>query len=148
MAAVLRRSDSRIDIRLDVDNIRSGGRVGEYHSVRDIAIAVVNETAKAAALIALYAVSITYVLDIAGGILMVTAQYLTEKFLEPLRERLREEGREEGIAEGAPRLWIWCVSGKTGTTAAWSPKTRHTIRRTAARVVERRDDNGHRSISD
>ena len=30
---------------------------------------------------------------------MVTARFLTEKFLEPLRERLREEGREEGRKE-------------------------------------------------
>ena len=73
---------------------------GEYHGVRDVTIAVVNETAKAAALIVLYAVSITYILDIAGGIIMVTARYLTEKFVEPLRERLREEGIEVGREEG------------------------------------------------
>ena len=32
---------------------------------------------------------------------MVTARYLTEKFLEPLRERLREEGRKD-----ASRRWV------------------------------------------
>ena len=31
---------------------------------------------------------------------MVTARYLTEKFVEPLREKLREEGRDE-----ANRKW-------------------------------------------
>ena len=34
---------------------------------------------------------------------MVTARYLTEKFLEPLREKIRAEGIEEGISEGAAR---------------------------------------------
>ena len=72
----------------------------EHHGVRDVMIAVVNETAKAAALIVLYAVSITYILDIAGGTIVVTARYLTEKLVEPLRERLREEGREEGLEQG------------------------------------------------
>ena len=77
---------------------------GEYHGVGDVAIAVVNETSKAAALIVLYAVSITYTLDIAGGVIMVTARYLTDKFVEPLREKLREEGRDEGRNE-ANRKW-------------------------------------------
>ena len=84
----------------------------EYHGARDIAIAVVNETAKAAALILLYAVSITYTLDIVGGIIVVTAKYLTEKFIVPMRERMkaeaRAEGRAEGLAEGraeANREW-------------------------------------------
>ena len=31
---------------------------------------------------------------------MVTARYLTEKFVEPLRERIKAEARKEGIAEG------------------------------------------------
>ena len=31
---------------------------------------------------------------------MVTARYLTEKFLEPLREKIRAEGIEEGKAQG------------------------------------------------
>ena len=31
---------------------------------------------------------------------MVTARYLTEKFLEPLREKIRTEGKAEGIEEG------------------------------------------------
>ena len=82
--------------------------VGEYHGTRDIAIAVVNETAKAAALILLYAVSITYTLDITGGITVVTAKYLTEKLIVPMRERMKAEARAEGLAEGrteANRKW-------------------------------------------
>ena len=99
MATLLRRIGSHTDCRLDMDNIRSVVEAGEYHGVRDTVIAVVNETAKAAALIVLYAASITYTLDILGGIIMVTTRYLTDKFVEPLRDRLREEGREQGRAE-------------------------------------------------
>ncbi len=73
---------------------------GEHHGLRQVTVAVVNETGKAAALIVLYTVSITYTLDIVGGILMVTARYLTEKFIEPLRDQYRKEGREE-----ANRKW-------------------------------------------
>ncbi len=67
---------------------------GEYHGVGDVAIAVVNETSKAAALIVIYAVSMTYTLDIAGGVIMVTARYLTNKFVEPLIKRHRAEGMD------------------------------------------------------
>ena len=73
---------------------------GEHHGIRQVTIAVVNETAKAAALIVLYAVSITYTLDIVGGIIVVTARYLTEKFIVPMRERMKAEARAEGLAEG------------------------------------------------
>ena len=31
---------------------------------------------------------------------MVTAKYLTEKLIVPMRERLRDEARAEGLAEG------------------------------------------------
>ena len=81
---------------------------GEHHGIRQVTIAVVNETAKAAALIALYAVSITYTLDIVGGIIVVTARYLTDKFITPMRERMKAEARAEGVTEGvaeANRKW-------------------------------------------
>ena len=99
VAAFLRCVDSSIDVWMDVDN--KVVAAGEDHGVRDIAIAVVNETAKAATLIVLYAVSITYTLDITGGMIMVTARYLTDKFVEPLREQLREEGEAR-----ANRKWM------------------------------------------
>ena len=118
---------------------------GEHHGVRDIIIAVVNETAKAAALIALYAVSITYVLDIAGGIIMVTARYLTDKFVEPLRERLREEGRAEGRAEIMDMVRKWEDWNKRRMKAEDEGIP---FDEPPPASSNGRNDNGHRSISD
>lgn len=53
----------------------------------------------AAPLIPLIAVLIVSVLDTLGGFIMVTARYLTDKWLTPLREKLRAEGREQVMAE-------------------------------------------------
>ncbi len=122
---------------------------GEYHGVRDIAIAVVNETSKAAALIVLYAVSITYTLDIVGGITMVTAQYLTEKILEPLRERLREEGREQGIAEGRAEIMDMVRKWEDWNNRRMKAKDEGIpFDEPPPASLNGRDDNGHRSISD
>ncbi|MCY4653186.1 MAG: hypothetical protein OXC95_08485 [Dehalococcoidia bacterium] len=68
---------------------------GEYHGVIQVTIAVVKEASPAAALILLYSLSITYALDIVGGMIMVTARYLGNKFVRPLIEQYRKEGREE-----------------------------------------------------
>ncbi len=38
---------------------------------------------------------------------MVTARYLSDKFLKPLHERLRQEGREEGRKEVQRRWAAW-----------------------------------------
>ena len=75
-------------------------KTAEHHGLIQITSAVVSEAAPAAALIVLYAVTITYILDIVGGILMVTARYLTDKFVRPLIEQYRAEGRSEGLVEG------------------------------------------------
>ena len=53
----------------------------------------------AAPLIPLIAVLIVFILDTLGGFIMVTARYLTDKWLTPLREKLRAEGRQQAIAE-------------------------------------------------
>ncbi len=69
----------------------------------EIAIAAAIKTAATLPLIVLCSLFITTMLDILGGATMVTARYLTEKFLEPLREKIRAEGKAEGIAEGEAR---------------------------------------------
>lgn len=66
----------------------------------EIAIAVAIKTATTLPLIILCSLFITTTLDMLGGATMVTARYLTEKFLEPFREKIKAEGRAEGIAEG------------------------------------------------
>lgn len=53
----------------------------------------------AAPLIPLIAVLIVSVLDTLGGFIMVTARYLTDKWLTPLREKRKAEARKEVMAE-------------------------------------------------
>ena len=74
---------------------------GEHAGFADIARAVVRGTAPAAPLIPIYALMAISVLDVAGGSVVITARYLSDKFLKPLHEKLREEGREE-----ERRLWV------------------------------------------
>ena len=73
---------------------------GKQQGIAAITIAVVSKAAPAAPLIVVYAIMIVSALDVAGGFAMVTARYLSNKFLEPLKEKRRAEGREEGRAEG------------------------------------------------
>lgn len=72
---------------------------GNHQSLLETAIAVGGKAGMAAPLIPLIAVLIVSVLDTLGGFIMVTARYLTDKWLKPLRERLRAEGREQVMAE-------------------------------------------------
>jgi len=53
----------------------------------------------AAPLIPLIAVLIVSVLDTLGGFIMVTARYLTDKWLKPIREKRKAEVRKEVMAE-------------------------------------------------
>ena len=76
---------------------------GEYHGVIQVTIVVVKEASPAAALILLYSLSITYALDIVGGMIMVTARYLGNKFVRPLIEQYKKEGIEVGREEGEAR---------------------------------------------
>ena len=73
---------------------------GNHDSVPAIANAVVKGTGPAAPLIPIYALMVITALDVAGGATVVTARYLGDKFLKPLREKIRQEGREEGKEEG------------------------------------------------
>ena len=77
---------------------------------------------------------------------MVTAQYLTEKFVEPLREQLREEGRVEGREEGreeAHSKWADWYRRKTEADEKGVP-----FDEPPPAPLNGRDDNSHRSISD
>ena len=77
---------------------------GRHESALTMGIAVVKEAAPAQPLIVVCAIFITTVLDMAGGLAVVTAKFLTDKFLEPRRERLRQqtlkEGYEMGVEQG------------------------------------------------
>ena len=72
---------------------------GEHKSLLEAAITVGGKAGMAAPLIPLFAVLIVSVLDTLGGFIMVTARYLTDKWLKPLIEKRRAEGRQQAIAE-------------------------------------------------
>lgn len=80
---------------------------GKQQGVAAITIAVVSKAAPAAPLIVVYAIMIVSALDVAGGFAMVTARYLSNKFLEPLKEKRRAEGREEGREEERRKWTDW-----------------------------------------
>ena len=72
----------------------------KHESVTGLVVAVVKEAAPAEPLIVICAIFLTTALDMTGGAAVVTARFLTEKFLEPQREKLRKRAREQGLAEG------------------------------------------------
>ena len=84
---------------------------GNQQGVVGTLVATVSNAAPAVPLIVLYAILTVSAFDFVGGLAMVTAKYLTEKFLEPWREKRREEAKKameknrakilaEGLAEG------------------------------------------------
>ena len=78
--------------RVEVQN--ADGRGSE-----EIAVAVAIKVAATLPLIFLCSLFITTVLDLSGGAIMVTARYLTDKFLDPWREKVRAETEAEVRAE-------------------------------------------------
>ncbi len=73
---------------------------GNQEGIAGTAIAVVSAAAPASPLIIIYAILTISAIDVAGGLTVVTARYLTDKFLKPRIEKRRAEARAEGLAEG------------------------------------------------
>ncbi len=73
---------------------------GNHEGIAGTAIAVVSAAAPASPLIIIYAILTISAIDVAGGLTVVTARYLTDKFLKPRIEKRRAEARAEGLAEG------------------------------------------------
>ena len=72
---------------------------GDHQSLLETAISVGGKAGMAAPLIPLFAVLVVTALDTLGGFIMVTARYLTDKWLTPLREKRKAEVRKEVMAE-------------------------------------------------
>ena len=75
-------------------------RTGNHPDLESAAIATANGVGQVATLIVIYSIATTVALDILGGVIMVTARYLENKFVKPLIERHKAEGRVEGREEG------------------------------------------------
>ena len=78
-----------------VEILNADGRGSE-----EIAVAVAIKVAATLPLIFLCSLFITTTLDLSGGAIMVTARYLTEKFLDPWREKRNAQAKAEGMAVG------------------------------------------------
>ena len=73
---------------------------GSHAGARETVIAIGTTASPTVMLIVVISIGETILLDFAWGIIMVTAGYLTNKFVKPLIERHKAEGRDEGIAVG------------------------------------------------
>ena len=73
---------------------------GNHAGARETVIAIGTTASPTVMLIVVISIGETILLDSVWGIIMVTAGYLTNKFVKPLIERHKAEGREEGITAG------------------------------------------------
>ena len=73
---------------------------GSHAGARETVIAIGTTASPTVMLIVVISIGEAILLDFAWGIIMVTAGYLTNKFVKPLIERHKEEGREEGMTAG------------------------------------------------
>ena len=67
-------------------------RKGNHPDLESAAIATANGVGQVATLILIYAIATTVALDILGGMILVTARYLENRFVKPLIERHKAEG--------------------------------------------------------
>ncbi len=73
---------------------------GKHDNLIDTSIAVGSIAGMAAPLIPLFSILIITAADLTGGAIVVTYNYLNNKFVKPLIEKHKAEGRKEGIAQG------------------------------------------------
>ena len=73
---------------------------GSHASARETVIAIVTTASPPVMLIVVVSIGEAILIDFAWGIMMVTARYLTNKFVKPLIERHKSEGRVEGMTVG------------------------------------------------
>ena len=93
---------------------------GEYGDATETMVATVERSSPAVPLIVLISVCVTYWLDIIGGLLMVTARYLSSRFVTPIVEKYLEEGRIRGIEEGRIEgIEEGAAKGKSEMHNAW-----------------------------
>ena len=75
-------------------------RRGSHPDLESASRATAESVGQVDTLILIYAIATTVALDILGGMALVTARYLGNKFVKPLIERHKAAGREEGVAVG------------------------------------------------
>ena len=73
---------------------------GEYKGAAQTIVAIVSTSAPGEFLIIIYSLMTVTALDLGGGYIVVTARYLTNKWVKPLQDKFRQEGHEEGRKKG------------------------------------------------
>ncbi len=73
---------------------------GAHDGILATIVAIGSTSARAVPLFVPFSIAIALFGDVFWGAVMVTARYLTNKFVTPLIEKRRAEGRVEGRAEG------------------------------------------------
>ena len=68
---------------------------GNYTGIPQTVVAIISASAPGEFLIIIYSLMIVTVLEYGGSIVVVTARYLTSKWVKPLQDKFREEGRKE-----------------------------------------------------
>ena len=58
-------------------------------------VAIISASAPGEFLIIIYSLMIVTALEYGGSIIVVTARYLTNKWVKPLQEKFREQGRKQ-----------------------------------------------------
>ena len=68
---------------------------GEHAGLAETIVAIISGSAPGEFLIIIYSLMIVTVLEYGGSIIVVTARYLTNKWVKPLQEKFREQGRKQ-----------------------------------------------------
>ena len=78
---------------------------GEHTGMPETIVAIISASAPGEFLIIIYSLMIVTALEYGGGIIVVTARYLTNKWVKPLQDKFREQGREQGRKQER-RYWL------------------------------------------
>ena len=109
---------------------------GEYTGVAQTIVAIVSTSAPGEFLIIIYSLMTVTALDYGGGYIVVTARYLTNKWVKPLQDKFRQEGHKEGRKEGHEEghkkgleegIEIGVEMGATGERQYWLDRERRRL---------------------
>ena len=67
---------------------------GEHSGMLETIVAIISASAPGEFLIIIYSLMIVTALEYGGSVIVVTARYLTNKWVKPLQDKLRQEGRK------------------------------------------------------
>ena len=101
---------------------------GEYTGAAQMIVAIVSTSAPGEFLIIIYSLMAVTALDYGGGYIVVTARYLTNKWVKPLQDKFRQEGHKEGHKKGLEEgIEIGVEMGVTGERQYWLDRERRRL---------------------